>query len=285
MRSYSQIKNSWIIRVIFGITLCVFGIIMDVTFLHREGQPMTLMILLLGMIASEELRGGSYATMGFSLDSYMLKEFGTGLFMGIVPIIFLIVLYSMNAWIDLKWNSQFEMASILSIISLAIIEELIFRGIIFQALVERFGMITISFIFALLFSMAHLANPNFEPIAMLNTFLVSLVFSYSWYHTRGLWLPILLHISWNLMVYLMGMTLSGMVLKNSLYVTSLSSDIPTPWLNSYYGIEGTVYCTIVLILFFPIIQMLPQSPIRMAKLFRLNYAIKDASSAGEMYEE
>ena len=285
MRSYSQIKNSWIIRVIFGITLCVFGIIMDVTFLHREGQPMTLMILLLGMIASEELRGGSYATMGFSIDSYMLKEFGTGLFMGIVPIIFLIVLYSMNAWIDLKWNSQFEMASILPIISLAIIEELIFRGIIFQALVERFGMITITFIFALLFSMAHLANPNFEPIAMLNTFLVSLVFSYSWYHTRGLWLPILLHISWNLMVYLMGMTLSGLVLKKSLYLTSLSSDIPTPWLNSYYGIEGTIYCTIILILFFPIIQMLPQSPIRMAKLFRLNYAIKDASSAGEMYEE
>lgn len=285
MRSYSQIKNSWIIRVIFGITLCVFGIIMDVTFLHREGQPMTLMILLLGMIASEELRGGSFATMGFSIDSYMLKEFGTGLLMGIVPIIFLIVLYSMNSWIDLKWNSQFEMASILPIISLAIIEELIFRGIIFQALVERFGMITISFIFALLFSMAHLANPNFEPIAMLNTFLVSLVFSYSWYHTRGLWLPILLHISWNLMVYLMGMTLSGMVLKKSLYLTSLSSDIPTPWLNSYYGIEGTIYCTIILILFFPIIQMLPQSPIRMAELFRLNYVIKDASSAGEMYEE
>ena len=285
MRSYSQIKNSWIIRVIFGITLCVFGIIMDVTFLHREGQPMTLMILLLGMIASEELRGGSYATMGFSIDSYMLKEFGTGLLMGIVPIIFLVLLYSMNAWIDLKWNSQFEMASILPIISLAIIEELIFRGIIFQALVERFGMITISFIFALLFSMAHLANPNFEPIAMLNTFLVSLVFSYSWYHTRGLWLPILLHISWNLMVYLMGMTLSGMVLKKSLYLTSLSSDIPTPWLNSYYGIEGTIYCTIILILFFPIIQMLPQSPIRMAELFRLNYVIKDASSAGEMYEE
>jgi len=253
MSSYSQIKKSWITRFIFGITLCVFGIIMDVTFLQIEGQPMTLMILLLGMITSEELRGGSYATMGFSIDSYMLKEFGTGLFMGIVPIIFLIVLYSMNAWIDLKWNSQFEMASILPIISFAIIE--------------------------------HLANPNFEPIAMLNTFLVSLVFSYSWYHTRGLWLPMLLHISWNLMLYLMGMTLSGMELKNSLYLTSLSSDIPTPWLNSYYGIEGTVYCTIVLILFFPIIQMLPQSPIRMAELFRLNYAINDESSAREMYED
>lgn len=285
MNSYSQIKNSWITRVIFGITLCVFGIIMDVAFVHIEGQPMTLMILLLGMIASEEIRGGSYKTLGFTFDSYMLRESLFGLLMGIVPSILLISLFAMNAWIDLKWNSQFEMASILPIISLAIIEELIFRGIIFQALVERFGMITISLIFALLFSMAHLANPNFEPIAMLNTFLVSLVFSYSWYHTRGLWLPILLHISWNLMLYLMGMTLSGMELKNSLFLTSLSIEIPTPWLNSYYGIEGTVFCTIILILFFPIIQMLPQSPIRMAELFRLNYAINDASSAGEMYED
>ena len=285
MNSYSQIKNSWITRVIFGITLCVFGIIMDVAFVHIEGQPMTLMILLLGMIASEEIRGGSYKTLGFTFDSYMLRESLFGLLMGIVPSILLISLFAMNAWIDLKWNSQFEMASILPIISFAIIEELIFRGIIFQALVERFGMITISLLFALLFSMAHLANPNFEPIAMLNTFLVSLVFSYSWYHTRGLWLPILLHISWNLMLYLMGMTLSGMELKNSLFLTSLSIEIPTPWLNSYYGIEGTVFCTIILILFFPIIQMLPQSPIRMAELFRLNYAINDASSAGEMYED
>lgn len=285
MNNYVHIMNSWITRVIFGITLCIFGIIMDVTFLHIEGQPMTLMILLLGMIASEELRGGTYTTMGFPLDSYMLKECLSGLLMGIIPIVFLIVLYSMNAWIDLKWNSQFEVASILPIISFAIIEELIFRGIIFQALVERFGMITVSLIFAALFSMAHLANPNFEPIAMLNTFLVSLVFSYSWYHTRGLWLPILLHISWNLMVYLMGMTLSGMDLKNSLYLSSLSSQIPTPWLNSYYGIEGTVYCTIILILFFSIIQLLPQSPIRMAELFRLNYAINDGSSAGEVYED
>jgi hypothetical protein len=133
--------------------------------------------------------------------------------------------------------------------------------------------------------MAHLANPNFEPIAMLNTFLVSLVFSYSWYHTRGLWLPILLHISWNLMLYLMGMTLSGMELKNSLFLTSLSIEIPTPWLNSYYGIEGTVYCTIVLILFFPIIHMLPQSPYRMAGFFRLNYAIQSASHEGDIYED
>jgi hypothetical protein len=31
--------------------------------------------------------------------------------------------------------------------------------------------------------------------------------------------------------------------------------------------------------------MLPQSPIRMAKLFRLNYAINDESYAGEMYED
>jgi hypothetical protein len=83
----------------------------------------------------------------------------------------------------------------------------------------------------------------------------------------------------------MGMTLSGMELKNSLFLTSLSSEIPTPWLNSYYGIEGTLYCTIILILFIPIIQMLPQSPIRMAKLFRLNYAINDESYAGEMYED
>jgi membrane protease YdiL (CAAX protease family) len=258
---------------------------MDFTFLQIEWQPMTFMLLLFGMIASEEMRGGSYKTFGFAFDSYMPKECIFGLLMGIVPIIILILLYSINSWITIQWNKQFEFASVLPIISLAIIEELLFRGIIFQALVDRFGMITIALLFAILFSMAHLANPSYDPIAMLNTFLASLVFSFAWYHTRGLWLPIILHISWNLVIYIMGMTLSGMILKNSLFISTISSEISTYWLYSSYGIEGTLFCTLILILFFPIIQMLPQSPFRMAELFRLNYGISIESPAGEVYED
>ncbi len=285
MTTYNQIVNSWIIRVLIGIALCAFGIIMDFTFLQIEWQPMTFMFLLLGMISSEEIRGGSYKTLGFTFDSYMPKECIFGLLMGIVPIIILILLYSINSWITIQWNKQFEFASVLPIISLAIIEELLFRGIIFQALVDRFGMITIALLFAILFSMAHLANPSYDPIAMLNTFLASLVFSFAWYHTRGLWLPIILHISWNLVIYIMGMTLSGMILKNSLFISTISSEISSSWLYSSYGIEGTLFCTLILILFFPIIQMLPQSPFRMAELFRLNYGISIESPAGEVYED
>ena len=128
------------------------------------------------MIASEEIRGGSYKTLGFSFDSYMLKESLFGLLMGIMPIILLISLFAINAWIACEWNEQFVSAALLPIISFAIIEEMIFRGIIFQALVERFGMIKVSLISAMIFSMAHLANPNYDSISMLNTFLASLVF-------------------------------------------------------------------------------------------------------------
>ena len=285
MNEYSHITHSWITRVIFGITVCVFGIALDSIYVQIDWQPMTLLLLITGMIASEEIRGGSYKTLGFTFDSYMLKESLFGLLMGIVPSILLISLFAMNTWIELEWNAQFEISAMLPIISLAIIEEMIFRGIIFQALVERFGMIKVSLISAMLFSMAHLANPNFDSISMLNTFLASLVFSYAWFHTRGLWLPILLHISWNLMLYLMGLTLSGMSLQNALFSTTLSLDIPMPWLHSEYGVEGTVFCMLTLILFFPIIHMLPQSPYRMADFFRLNYAIPSASHEGDIYED
>lgn len=285
MNDYTHITQSWITRVIFGITVCVIGIVLDVTFLYSDWQPMTLIMLIAGMIASEELRDGSYKTLGFSFDSYMLKESLFGLLMGIMPIILLISFFAMNAWIAFEWNEQFEIIALLPIISFAIIEEMIFRGIIFQALVERFGMIKVSLLSAMLFSMAHLANPNYEPISMLNTFLASLVFSYAWYHTRGLWLPILLHVSWNLMLYVMGLTLSGMTLQNGLFSTTLSLDIPMPWLHSEYGVEGTVFCMFTLLLFFPIIHMLPQSPYRMASLFRLNYAIQKAIDEGESHED
>ena len=285
MNEYTHITQSWITRVLFGIAVCVIGIVLDVTFLYSNWQPMTLIMLFAGMIASEEIRGGSYKTLGFSFDSYMLKESLFGLLMGIMPIILLISLFSMNAWIAFEWNEQFEIIALLPIISFAIIEEMIFRGIIFQALVERFGMIKVSLISATIFSMAHLANPNYDSISMLNTFLASLVFSYAWFHTRGLWLPILLHSTWNLMLYLMGLTLSGMNLHNALFTTMLSPDIPMPWLHSEYGVEGTIFCMLALLLFFPIIHMLPQSPYRMAMHFRLNYAIPSASHEGDIYED
>lgn len=285
MNDYTHITQSWITRVIFGITVCVIGIVLDVTFLNIDWQPMTLIMLIAGMIASEEIRGGSYRTLGFTFDSFMFRETLIGSLMGILPIFILIIVYFMNDWIDMQHNNQFELSAILTIISFAIIEEMIFRGIIFQALVERFGMIKVSLLSAMLFSMAHLANPNYEPIPMLNTFLASLVFSYAWYHTRGLWLPILLHVSWNLMLYLMGLTLSGMTLQNGLFSITLALDIPMPWLHSEYGVEGTVFCMFTLLLFFPIIHMLPQSPYRMANLFRLNYAIQKAINEGESHED
>lgn len=277
MNAYSAITHSWITRVIYGIITCAIGIILDVTFLYSEWQPMTLMMLIIGMISIEEIRGGSYRTSGFPFDALMLKETFIGLLMGILPIISLIGLYALFSWIDIQVKPQFELLSIVPILSFAMIEELIFRGIIFQALVERFGMINISLIFAILFSLAHLANPNYEPIAMVNTFLASLVFSYAWYHTKGLWLPIVLHSTWNLVLVLSDMTLSGMTLKNGLFISTLSSDIPMPWLHSEYGIEGTVFCMLSLLLFFSIIRILPQSPYRIAEYYRVTYFIPSAN--------
>jgi membrane protease YdiL (CAAX protease family) len=285
MNTYSTIAQSWITRVVFGIILCIFGIIMDITFLHLEWMPMTLMILILGMSAAEELRGGSFATLGFKIDTFMSIECLTGILLGIIPIVLLILVYRLNHWISMDWNTEFLSISMLPIISLSIIEELIFRGIIFQALVERFGIMIIALLFAGLFSMAHLANPHFDPISMLNTFLASLIFSYAWYHTRGLWLPILLHVSWNIMLFLTGMTLSGKSMSNSLFTNTISPHIPMPWLNSQYGIEGTIYCTLMLLLFIPIIHMLPQSPLRMADYFKLKYSISNEISKGEVYED
>ena len=277
MNEHASILHSWITRVIFGIITCVIGIVLDVTFLYSGWQPMTMMMLLFGMITSEEIRGGSYRTSGFPFDILMVKELVLGLLMGSIPIIALITLYEMNDWIFMQSNAQFEYSSILPIISFAVIEELIFRGIVFQALVERFGIIKISLIFALLFSSAHLANPHFDPIAMVNTFLASMVFSYAWYHTRGMWLPIVLHCTWNLLLFLFDMTLSGMNVKNGMYISSLSTEIPMPWLHSEYGIEGTVFCMVVLMLFFPLIHLLPQSPYRIAEYFRVNYVIPSAN--------
>ena len=95
--------------------------------------------------------------------------------------------------------------------------------------------------------------------------------SIAWYRSKGLWLPILYHASWNFTQSAVGIEISGIkfgdgFLKTTIYDSTFSSFFIGP-----YGIEGTGYCTIVLLLLIAYTYTLGNSPIRHATLFRLMY--------------
>lgn len=274
-----KIKNifdSWFLRILMVLVVLAFGIFLDTILhgiiFHFQGL-FTLLFLLVGMIGIEYMRGGSYHTVGFPLDLMTVLEIMYGVFLGIIPIASLIVIMSVLDVAEITYGSTLFADGIVAIIIYAVIEELIFRGMIFQACVDRFSFVPTAVIFSALFAFAHFANPSFDYVSMINTFLAGLLFSYARFHMHSLWLPIALHVSWNLTLFTTGMTLSGLEISESFMKVNLSHNIPSPWFMSSYGIEGTAYCTLALIAMGIFISTIDVPPQRQARIFRMEYTI------------
>jgi membrane protease YdiL (CAAX protease family) len=80
-----------------------------------------------------------------------------------------------------------------------ILEEVIFRGFIFQTALDRWGLRLAVFISSLLFGLAHLANEDSSfgwlP-AVVSTFLAGLMFAQAYLVHKSLWIPVGIHFGW-----------------------------------------------------------------------------------------
>lgn len=123
-------------------------------------------------------------------------------------------------------------------------EELLFRGYLFQRLVDAIGAALATSILGLFFAIAHLGNPAATPLSAANTALVSVLMSVAYLKTKGLWLPIGLHWSWNaVMGALLSLPVSGRRAADPLFHVEISGPA---WLTGgHYGPEGGIVVTIV----------------------------------------
>jgi len=223
------------------------------------------------MIAIEYLRGGNAITAGFGLDKWTIKEILYGIISGFLPICFALFLLIILGYASVQYGKGISLETVFVIFSLVFLEELIFRGTIFQALIERFNAFYIIMIVSLLFACLHLANPHADALSTFNTFLANCLMSIAWYHTKGLWLPITYHAVWNLSQSILGLQLSGMNIEHGLIQVELYEQLGSSFIIGPYGIEGTLYCTIALIVLLVLTLMIKNSPYRQAAYFKIKY--------------
>ena len=76
-------------------------------------------------------------------------------------------------------------------------EELLFRGYLFQTLVEGTSRLIAVLLFAVCFALLHMGNPDVTAFSLINIAIAGIWLSAAYFKTRGLWLPIGLHFSWN----------------------------------------------------------------------------------------
>jgi uncharacterized protein len=147
-----------------------------------------------------------------------LKETGVGFLIGASVITASVaVLASLDAYhldgINLEATWMRYLAGFLAV---AILEELIFRVLLFR-LVEKFlGSVLAIVLSTAVFGLAHLFNPNASWIATASLALSSVVFVAGFLLTRRLWLCMGLHWAWNLSQALCSLPVSGSETKGLL---------------------------------------------------------------------
>jgi len=127
-------------------------------------------------------------------------------------------------------------------------EEMIFRGYAFQLLVEKIGPFATILPVSVLFALAHNANPHATAFGLANTAFWGVLLGCAFLRTRDLWLPIGLHYSWNAVLPLFGVNLSGLTIDVTRY--TYRWDLRPIWSGGEYGPEGGLLATIFIVTLF-----------------------------------
>ncbi|MGC8595310.1 MAG: CPBP family intramembrane glutamic endopeptidase [Candidatus Kryptoniota bacterium] len=196
-----------------------------------------------------------FSSVGFPVHGKALHEIITGFLVGAVMI-------SLVAGFELfvgavKLSFRFDLSflghvqnfllSFLFFLYFALGEELLFRGYVYQAMIEGTGEVPATMLMALVFGALHYGNPNATIFSTANTVLAGLWLSVAYLKTRALYLPFGMHFAWNfLQGYLFSLPVSGLLSNRTLFVPT---DFGPDWLTGgVYGPEGGVGTTLVLLL-------------------------------------
>jgi CAAX protease family protein len=196
------------------------------------------------------------AFVGLGFRGRWKIELGTGFVLGTLMILAVAALERAWGVADFSWHpllqgEAHQMAlwagfSFLIFSVAGATEELSFRGYPFQRLADSVGPIGATAVFAALFGAVHLGNASHTWISTFNTMLVGVTLAVAYFRTRSLWLPVGLHVSWNLVQgYVLGFPVSGILLPASLVRPQIhGAELLT---GGAYGPEGSVLSTVVFV--------------------------------------
>ncbi len=202
LNSDRKIKNIWWVALFFLILSCfLFPLIIladhfsfQITMVHQ------VVLISVVSIICQLLRRKPVADLTGKINFTWLKELFIGLIIGAALMILPVLLLTIFGYIHWQVNT-FSFSTILSGFSIfllvAIAEELLFRGFIFQRLIQAFGKWPAQLIVASLFLLTHINNPGMsgtvKVFASVNIFIASIMFGIAFIKTKSLAMPLGLH--------------------------------------------------------------------------------------------
>lgn len=206
------LRNGWWVAV-FAVVLFCLGV--PATFatsaLRRAGvpgawlMPSTFLVTLAATWLCTRMRREPLASVGFRLDQRWAAEFAAGTGLGAGVMLAAAALVWSAGGLRFEVDAQRSLAGLLGGLILftfvALFEETLFRGFLFQRLRDGLGAGAAQVLLALLFAYAHWNNPGMQGAtkawATLNIALAAVFLGLAYLRTASLALPIGIHLGWN----------------------------------------------------------------------------------------
>ena len=140
---------------------------------------------------------------------------------------------------------------ILLYVMVAIFEEFLFRSFPLVVLSERYPKLVAVLVTSVLFGMAHLANPGFTWLAMINITLAGCLLASIILVKRNIYWAVGIHFGWN---FTQGTILGYRVSGSNSPGVLVAKTTGSPYLSGgSFGIESSIYCTLLLLIFIVIL--------------------------------
>lgn len=197
-----QLRNIWWVALFFLVlgSLTLPAILIAKHYGWEVSMLMQALIVVTANFIMQALRRKPITELIGSLNLLWVKNFGIGLGIGASLMLVPAGLLYLGGWVTWQITS-FDLNNIIQAAGLflcvAVAEEFLFRGFLFQRLGDGFGYVASQLVMAGYFLLTHMNNPGMtgstRVVASVNIFLASILFGYAFIQTKSLAMPLAIH--------------------------------------------------------------------------------------------
>ncbi len=254
--SSGQVRNIWWAAVFFGVLALITVPFIFLSQAYKWKLTIThqAFIVVAASWICQLIRKKPFKELTGVINYRWFKHFLTGSGIGAALMLFPALFLYLGGWVSWQ-TSSVEIMPLLSaagsFIAVAVAEEFLFRGFIFQRLMDGFGKWPAQLIMAGYFLLIHMNNPgmtgSLKLFASINIFLASIMFGLAFIKTGRLAMPIGLHFMANCVQgTLLGFGVSGN--KEISLLKPLFHNAPQWLTGGSFGLEASVPGLIFVIL-------------------------------------
>jgi membrane protease YdiL (CAAX protease family) len=215
-------------------------------------EPLRFAFVLLVTWICTRLRGEPLSSIGLRIGFRWIRQMGAGVLLGIAAMLAIVGLIWLAGGVRLELDPARSTGTLVYglylFLCVALFEETLFRGFLFQRLVDGAGIWIAQLALALLFAAGHWGNPGMhgatEGVASLDLGLGAIMLGLAWLRTRSLALPVGLHLGWNWMQgHVLGFGVSGFDYVG--WLRPVFTDRPQWLTGGEFGPESSVFAVLV----------------------------------------